>query len=274
VSKPKVSIVIPVYNEEAYIGACLASVVSQSVSFDEIIVVNNNSSDGTLEVISDFPEVLVFHEKRQGRSYAQDTGFSSASGDWVARIDADTRLAGDWCEQLHNLIASSPSAAAWTGRGTFYDAPFGRAIGWAQTAVYQWLQLPAMGSWTLWGSLMAIQRQAWQDVAPVCQSRSDLDEDIDLTIHLRCNGYRVGYSSLLRGEMSLRRGDTGFFSTLKYLRSWPQDYMSHGRIFAGVYVSLLAGLVCLPAAANTPLRFIASKISKRSGVAPSSTKMK
>ena len=61
----KVSLIIPTYNEEDYIAACLESVMNQEYVPDEIIVVNNNSHDCTVDIASRYP-VRVIHETTQG----------------------------------------------------------------------------------------------------------------------------------------------------------------------------------------------------------------
>ena len=91
---PRVSVVIPSYNYAAYIGACLESVLGQRGFSDfEVVVVDDASTDGSREVIGRFLHdprvVLVAHEANQGHIATANSGFRRATGELIARIDAD-----------------------------------------------------------------------------------------------------------------------------------------------------------------------------------------
>src|SRR5437868_10767389 len=94
------SIVIPAYNEENYLKACLDSVAKQSLKPDEVIVVDNNSTDRTVEIAKRYKFVKVLYEKRQHQVFAQATGFNAAKGEILGRIDADSILSPDWAKKI------------------------------------------------------------------------------------------------------------------------------------------------------------------------------
>ena len=85
---PKISVVIPAYNEALVIGSTIEAILRQTHPNFEIIVVNNASSDNTADVVSRFPVRLV-HETQKGLLFARDRGRKEATGDIVANIDAD-----------------------------------------------------------------------------------------------------------------------------------------------------------------------------------------
>lgn len=86
----KVSVVIPVYNGEKYIQETLESVLGQSYPDVEVIVIDDGSTDGTLEILSGYGERLrVFQQKNSGAAAARNKGIQEASGKWVAFVDAD-----------------------------------------------------------------------------------------------------------------------------------------------------------------------------------------
>ena len=86
------SIVIPAYNEENYLRACLDSIAAQTVMPDKVIVVDNNSTDKTVALARSYDFVTLVHERQQHQSFAQATGFNLASSDIIGRIDADSIL--------------------------------------------------------------------------------------------------------------------------------------------------------------------------------------
>lgn len=92
---PQVSVIIPARNEEASLGACLESLVSQSAVDFEIIVVNDHSVDRTREIAQSFAKVRVIDagplpEGWTGKNYAVATGAREARGQWLLFTDADT----------------------------------------------------------------------------------------------------------------------------------------------------------------------------------------
>lgn len=85
-----VSVVIPAFNAERFLDAALRSVIAQTVSPQEIIVVDDGSRDGTADVARRFGgAVLLITQDNQGVSAARNRGAASASGDWLAFLDAD-----------------------------------------------------------------------------------------------------------------------------------------------------------------------------------------
>ena len=90
-----ISIVIPVYNSENYLSACLDSLLNQGLEEDEyeIILVNDGSKDGSLticEMYSDIcPNITIFSQENQGVSMARNLGLSKAKGIWVMFVDSD-----------------------------------------------------------------------------------------------------------------------------------------------------------------------------------------
>ncbi len=89
-SLPLVSVIIPSYNYIGYIDKCLGSVLSQDYSRIELIVVDDGSTDGTVEFLKDFRGIskLILQENR-GVSVARNRGLLEANGDFIAFLDAD-----------------------------------------------------------------------------------------------------------------------------------------------------------------------------------------
>ncbi|PHI20943.1 hypothetical protein CEQ90_04440 [Lewinellaceae bacterium SD302] len=93
----KVSIIIPAYNAESFLARAIYSALQQDYPDTEIIIVDNNSTDGTAEIIRrfvrDYPaKIIATNAVRQGCSQARNTGLAMASGEWIAFLDADDQI--------------------------------------------------------------------------------------------------------------------------------------------------------------------------------------
>src|SRR3989344_4017530 len=130
----KISLIIPAYNEEKYIGECLLSARKHAADFCEIIVINNASTDKTAEVAKSFPGVRVVDEPQKGLTRARQRGLLEASGDIIAFIDADCRLPSHWFKAVLKEFSCNPNLAALSGPYRYYDLPrfqkFMAELGW------------------------------------------------------------------------------------------------------------------------------------------------
>lgn len=102
--KFEISIIIPAYNEEGYLGPCLQSLVWQKTKHGfEVVVVDNNSTDETRKIALSFKNKLnirVVPEKQRGRGAARWRGFEEATGDFLFSTDADTIVPPNWIESF------------------------------------------------------------------------------------------------------------------------------------------------------------------------------
>jgi glycosyltransferase involved in cell wall biosynthesis len=117
------SFVVPAYNEEAYIGACLESILEQTRNLPgtEIIVVNNASTDNTRQVALSYPGVTVVDEPRKGLTFARQAGFAASTGSLIAHVDSDSRLTPGWVAQVLATFQAKPHLAALSGPVLYYD---------------------------------------------------------------------------------------------------------------------------------------------------------
>lgn len=122
----QISFVIPAYNEEKFIEECIKSVleeINNSKVPAEIIVVNNNSTDNTKNIVLRFKEVKLIDEYRQGLTFARQAGFLNSSGKLIANIDADTRLSNRWIAKVLEEFNKDNSLIALSGPQIYYDVP-------------------------------------------------------------------------------------------------------------------------------------------------------
>lgn len=185
----RISVVVPVFNEAATIGRCLDSLQNQSRPADEIIIVNNNSTDDTI-AIARRHHVTVIQESEQGIPAASHTGMNAATGDIIARCDADSILPADWLEKIESGLNDNPDAVAITGPGRFYDT--NRVLGTLAQIWYMYAYFVLVGSaiakWPLFGSNYAIKRDCWLLIQDTVHAHgTDIHDDIDVTMHLPNN---------------------------------------------------------------------------------------
>lgn len=238
-----VSIVIPVYNEANYLEACLAAIDRQTTRPDEVIVVDNNCTDNTVEIARRRKYVRVIKETRQGTVFARDAGFKAARGDILARIDADTRLPPDWVVKVTRAFKDDPDTDLVTGPPRFYDVPLPWIFNSLQVALYQYFEKLLTGTYVAWGANMAIRRSAWDEVSPLCTERPGIDEDIDLSLWLHKKGCKIRFMSDLPVGASMQRGQTGIKYTVTYLSTWPRDYLLHRMYLRALIVAVLTGIM-------------------------------
>lgn len=121
--RPRFSIVVPAYNEAAYLGRTLRSLQQQDFrGLVEIIVVDNNSTDATAEIARAF-DVRVLFEPHPGVCWARQCGTAAALGDIVVSTDADTTHPPDWLSRIDAIFATRPDVVAVGGPCRFVDGP-------------------------------------------------------------------------------------------------------------------------------------------------------
>ena len=106
-NRPKVSVIIPVYNVENYLRPCLDSIVNQTLKKIEIICVDDGSTDGSLKILEKYAQqdkrITVLTQKNSGVSVARNKGIEIAKGKYVSFIDSDDWLDLDFYEKLYAL---------------------------------------------------------------------------------------------------------------------------------------------------------------------------
>lgn len=218
---------IPVYNEAAHLSACLQAIARQTVTPDEVIVVDNNSTDGSYAVAESFAFVTLLREPRQGVVHARNRGFDMAHGDVIARIDADTLIAEDWVATL-SMLFSNTTLAAVSGAVDYHDLPYRRLGAKLDLLFRNQIARGMRDEVFLYGANMAIRRSVWQAVrADTCNAQG-MHEDFDLAIHTQDHGFRVAFDTRLKASVSLRRIDASFADFWPYARQNPRTYRLHG----------------------------------------------
>lgn len=127
--KPKISIVIPVYNSEKHLKQCIDSVLNQSYKNIEIILVNDGSTDNCGKICDAYKKaddrVIVIHQKNKGVSVARNTGLDAATGSYIGFVDSDDWVGENMYEELLGLLLKNDLDVTECGvNETGYDIPF------------------------------------------------------------------------------------------------------------------------------------------------------
>ena len=123
-SAPGITVVIPAHNAGEHLGRALESVLAQTRPADEILVVDDGSTDNTAEVARSYGSAVTYlYQDQRGAGAARNRGIEAATGDWVAFLDADDEWLPEklavQCEHL-----ARHKEVVWTC-GNFYLAPAG-----------------------------------------------------------------------------------------------------------------------------------------------------
>ena len=104
-----ISVIVPIYNAEKYLGKCIESLIHQSYRALQIILVNDGSTDNSLTIAQDYAaqdaRIAIYSQTNRGQAAARNNGLQYASGEWIAFVDADDYLDTDCYAQLMQHIA-------------------------------------------------------------------------------------------------------------------------------------------------------------------------
>lgn len=276
-NKNRVSVVIPVFNEEDKIADCLKAVFSQTIKPYEVIIVDNNSIDQTIKIAKNFKDVKIIREPLQGMIYARNAGFNCAQGSILARIDADTVLPKNWIETVISELNANPNIDGVSGYGRTRT---GLTWGWA-SYVWSWCYFTHckafFGSEVLWGANMAIKREVWVKIKPLCLLASDIHEDQDISLAIASIGGHV--KTLPDLKVSIDFNDNQYIT-----KFWVYNRMKHKtrklhkvhqrsrldtysklsypkRIFFHIISTYFVGIYMLLTALNSVARYLLIKLN-------------
>ena len=124
--RPQVSFVVPAYNEERLLPACLAAIraeIERTGCTAEVIVVNNASTDATADIAAATPGVIVVDQPVKGLVQARSAGFRASRGLLIANIDADTLIPEGWLARVLQAFEQNRRLVCFSGPYDYYDVP-------------------------------------------------------------------------------------------------------------------------------------------------------
>jgi glycosyltransferase involved in cell wall biosynthesis len=234
--QPSVAIVIPAYNEERFIGKCLESCIDQTSAPDEIIVVNNKSTDNTASIVrryqEDNPHIdirLLDQNVYQGVTPTRNCGFDHVRSDVIGRIDADSIVANDWVATIRRRF-QNPDIDAASGPAVLYDMPLRGPSFWLECTLKDRVYRTAKDERFLFGANMAIRATAWKGVRHLTQLDLEdrLHEDVDLALTLFKSNFEVAYEPTMVVGISARRVECSPRDFYRYAMRYARTTAVHG----------------------------------------------
>ncbi|MDI6720029.1 MAG: glycosyltransferase family A protein, partial [Methanomicrobiales archaeon] len=112
---PRVSVVMPLFNKARHVGAAVQSVLAQTETDFELIIVDDGSTDGSAAVVRQLgdPRIRLVTQKNMGAAHARNRGIAEARADLVAFLDADDRWLPEFLPTILRLRARYPDAGAY-----------------------------------------------------------------------------------------------------------------------------------------------------------------
>jgi glycosyltransferase involved in cell wall biosynthesis len=195
-SRCVLSFVVPAYNEENYLPACLESILAQTRGREhlvEIVVVNNASTDRTSEVALRYPGVKVVDEPRKGLTFARQAGFLNTTGALIANVDADSRLTPGWIDRVLKAFENDSQLVTFSGPYIYYDLTPMQKIGvrgfyliaWATYVINRYVL--RVGSMVQGGNFV-VRREALERIGGFNLSISFYGEDTDIARRMSAVG--------------------------------------------------------------------------------------
>jgi glycosyltransferase involved in cell wall biosynthesis len=214
--KHKVSVIIPAYNEEKLIGACLESLVLQNTKVPfQVVIADNKSTDKTLNVVEKYKKKLsikIIKEAKKGRGAARFAGFKAADGEILLSTDADTIVPPNWIEDTVSLLIKE-NVVAIAGMGKLKGADFLTELLYViSEAVFVTFARLCYGYPFFVGFNFAVYNKVYKNSGGL-NPDLNVNEDIDLAMKVSKIG-KIVYSTSNPVTISARRFEKGFFHAI------------------------------------------------------------
>jgi glycosyltransferase involved in cell wall biosynthesis len=204
-----IAVIVTAHNYGRFLKACLDSILSQTLRPSQVLVVDDNSDDGTESVVRDYPDVSYHQVRFENGNQARNYGFSKTTSEWVVFFDADNHMAPDFLKELHEAVSDDVSFV-YCDRVNFSEGDV------------SWYQEP-MGVWSSRDfNADDLKRGNYVDLASLIRARcfpgfdeslkrcQDWDLWLNLVLNVNCTGRYVNQALFhyrIHGESVTRRED-------------------------------------------------------------------
>ncbi len=202
-----ISVIIPAYNEEEYIGECLSALKNCKTNDYEIIIVDGKSTDRTVEICRSYTDRIIIEEEKEGIGPARNKGAAQAKGEIVAFLDADSIPCEGWLDIIQESFTHGIDAL---GGPTFYGRLkydlFSRAVFLVNNIT------KLRGLIYLSGNNSAYRKDLFFEIGGF---KKVVCEDLDLSRDLSKKGAKITFNPAMKVLLSPRRFEKkGFLRTV------------------------------------------------------------
>ena len=258
----RIAVVIATYNGAPTLPDAIESLLGQSVAADEIIVVDDGSTDGSAEIASRYPVTVLHSPQNQGVASARNRGIRATGAGLIAFLDSDCIAPSDWLQRIREHFESDPDLAALGGRGTEQHRET-----WADEFRSRFCAMTYGDTprrvLHLFGLCSAYRRDAILEVGPFNPFFLRKGEEVDLGYKLTRAGKKIRYDPELfvyherrDTPASLLRScyQAHYYGKLAKLANYGSSAREFLRSFLGV--GILAGRQMVDAVAHLRIRLI------------------
>jgi glycosyltransferase involved in cell wall biosynthesis len=183
--EPRCSLIVPVHNGSRWLGAALRSAVEQSRPPDEIVVVDDGSTDDSAQIAEGVPGTIVIRQGNVGPAAARNRGVASSSGDLIAFLDADDLLPRDKLRTQISYLSDHPEIGCVLGRQVLTVEPGVTLPAWASGG-----DLDAIARGQIPPASIVLHRCVWDAVGPF-DTALRVGEDTDWLLRASDLGIKV-----------------------------------------------------------------------------------
>ena len=190
--KMQISVAIPCYNGAACIGQSIEAVLAQSSSPDQVLVINDGSTDESQAIIERYPVTVIAHEQNLGLAAARNTAIQAAVGDILVFVDVDAFPARDFLEILSAYYTDDPYLAGVGGQGIESNI-LSRSDRWRRAHASQGYGRRSCYVQFLYGLCMSFRVSVLREIGGFDVKFRTNAEDMDIGYRLSAAGYRLLY---------------------------------------------------------------------------------
>jgi glycosyltransferase involved in cell wall biosynthesis len=228
----KVSIIIPAYNAQNTIAETIHSILKQSFSDFELIIVNDGSTDDTEKVIQTFSDkrIKYFDQINKGQCAANNFGLSKSEGKYIKFFDADDVMNDKHIEAQYEKIKNSTTSLASCKWGRFYDddyrsAKFVAELVWANLSSIDWLKTSLSQRHSMMGGCLWLIPKVILDKVGGWDDRLSLNNDFEFSVRVLLGAENVVFAD--EALFYYRTGVPNSLSLTTSTKSYYDAYLSN-----------------------------------------------
>ncbi len=216
----KIALYVPCFNAEKTLPDCLEGIFNQSRPADDVFIIDDGSSDRTVELAGKYPVRVIRHAVNLGLAAARNSALRNTDADLVASLDSDCKPGRDWLKHLSEKMVSSNIAGA--GGKTIEVGTSGLIDRWRAVHMRQhWGNRKKNNPDFLFGSNTLFHRKLLLGIGSYNEKYGNNFEDVDISVRLKEKGYSLVYEPLAVVE-HLRKDDVS--SLLNNFWKWNLPY--------------------------------------------------